>query len=127
MRSPTGSNGVFLRCPKCHKRLAAVTALRAESGAVVGISDQTPTRAVVRGDAIIPRAGDARWRAPGQPGPLSGYHEPQARTDDIRRLFSPPVWSWRCPCGARPRVRYETLCRLVADALAAGEHHVTVP
>ncbi len=140
---------VVIHCPKdsCGRRLARVRALRGPDGQVLLLqdlekpdlikpdpSDESPTGLLPLkgGELAVFRAEDTGSRLPGQPGPLSGYHEAQApytAPGDRMPTFgrSPDPWRWSCPCGARPRISNDRLLGLVSAALARGEHHVTLP
>jgi hypothetical protein len=121
-----GDAYVELRCPKarCGRRLKDV--------ALVSDVLQPIDGSVERKDA-------ERLREQGK-DPAAVYEANQHGLEREGAMRVPPprtqyegleawgeVWRFRCRCGATPVVKGETLERLVRDAMALGEHRVTLP
>jgi hypothetical protein len=81
---------------------------------------------------VVDRASEGDKRGVGQPGPRTGYVEGQQLPwyepgNPVPIFDEQNLWTWHCPCGARPRIAQATLRQLVGKALGGGEHHITLP
>jgi len=146
---------VSLRCPKCKRTLVDVVYVpRSTTGRcdTIEVFDAQADRAVQEAYDSHTHAEitEARKRAQGEGRPtmqrgavpehkdeVLGVLGPRTQARTIRTAEGPRgsrSYQFRCSgrigrgsCGATPSVRQETLVKLVRDALARGEHRLSLP